>query len=123
MSLVLMAPHEAPEVTCLFPSPNFGDSDDLEVAVNIKRSMDGTTRTYVKTSTDELLIYDFILTRAKIIELQNFVNIYYDINIRMINHKGEIYVGKILNQINEYTTVRRGEEGTFRLEFRGVKIA
>ncbi len=123
MALVLIAPHEAPQVTSLLPSPNFGDSDDIEVEVEIKRSMDGTTRTYIKTSSDEELIYEFILSRMKMIEVFNFIQQFYTSNIRLINHKGETYVGKILNNPFEYATVRKGEEGSFRLEFRGTKIA
>ncbi len=123
MSLILMAPHEKPEVTSLLPSPNFGDSNDIEAEIAIKRSMNGTTRTYIKTSADDKLVYDFIMSRLKMVEVMNFISLYYTANVRLINHKGEIYVGKILNDPFEYATVRRGEEGSFRLEFRGVKIA
>lgn len=122
MSLVLMAPHEQPQTTTLLPSPEFGDADNIIDGISLRRSMNGTVRTYVKTSSDEKLVYDFILTRMKAMELINFINVYYQYNVRLINHKGEIYTGKILNDPMDITVFRVGEECTFRLEFRGTKI-
>lgn len=122
MSFVLMAPHELVQTTTLLPSPQFGDADNLVAEVDVKRTMNGTVRTYIKTSSDEHLLYDFILTRMKTLELINFILVYYSYNMRIINHKSEIYVGKLLNDPNDFTTFRVGEENTFRLEFRGKKI-
>jgi hypothetical protein len=106
----------------VLPSPNFGDPDTPVLNINIKRSMNGTTRTYVKTSMDEVLQYDFILTRLKAVEVQAFLNLYYANNIRLIDYNGSTWVGKIVNDPIDMAIVRTGEECSFRLEFRGVQI-
>lgn len=121
MSFVLQAPHELVQTTSLLPSPEFGDAEELIASVNLKRSMNGTVRTYVKSCPDSKLTYEFVLTRGKTLEVLEFINVYYPYNIRVTNHKGEIWICKILNDPMDVTMFRHLEDATFRLELRGRK--
>lgn len=122
MSFILMAPHELVQMVSLLPSPEFGDSDNIVGSFNLKRSMNNTIYTYLKTSSEEVLTYEFILTRGKTLEVIAFIRTYYAYNVRIINHKGETYVGKIMNDPSDITHIQFKEVCMFRLEFRGKKL-
>lgn len=122
MSFVMMAPHELVQTTILLPSPEFGDSDNIVAAINLKRSMNGKKRTYINTTPEEQLVYEFVLTREKTLEVLAFIDVYYTYNIRIINHKGETYVCKIMNDPIDISIFRYGEEANFRLELRGREL-
>lgn len=119
MSFVMMAPHQLVQTTMLLPSPEFGDSDNIVAAINLKRSMNNTKRTYINVPSDEYLIYEFILTRGKTLEVIEFLKIYYPYDVRIINHKNETYVCKIMTDPFDFSLFRVAEESTFRLELRG----
>lgn len=122
MSFVMMAPHSLVQTTMLLPSPEFGDSDNIVAAINLKRSMNGKKRTYINTVPDEHLIYEFNLTRGKTLEVIEFIKIYYPHYVRIINHKSETWVAKIMNDPFDFTTFRYLEDATFRLELRGTEL-
>ena len=68
------APHSAPVATTLLPNPTFGDGERLTDEIQVKRAMDGTLYTHVKTKNGRKnLQWTFLLTRNKALELRAFV--------------------------------------------------
>lgn len=118
--ITLQAPYPALQTTSLLPNPQFGDSETPEQNIVIRRAMDGTRRTYVKTNQLSKLHYTFMLWRAKSLELRAFVESYYYAPILMTNHKGEAW------QVNFSTfplELQVNERVQVTLEFMGTKVS
>lgn len=92
MTLILQAPYPTIQTTSLLPSPQFSDSEAPQQAINIRRAMDGTRRTYIKSNELSKLVYTFALWRGKALELRAFIESYYFATIKLTNHKGEIWL-------------------------------
>lgn len=127
----LEAPCEGPTAAILLPNPNVEDSEALEHQLNFNRSMNGTRHTYVKSSTDRKLIYEFSdIGRGKILEVQAFLKQFRGKRIRLTNFRGEIWKVFINQSGTEFQTNKRSfnsggarkEAGSFTLEFIGQKI-
>lgn len=81
---ILQAPRPSLVATTLLPNPEFGDAERLTDEVLMKRAMDGTLYTYVKTKNSRRnLQWTFRLTRNKALELRAFVQAYYAAKIRV----------------------------------------
>lgn len=125
--MMLQAPYPAIETTSILPNPEFSDVQTGKSEIQIRRSMNNTKRTYVKSSTRELLSYTFSLTRGKSLELQAFIEAYYRFQIKLTNHKAEIWVVNIVNNPFEFTGAGRSasvygqEYVTIPLELEGIK--
>ena len=61
---IVQAPHPALEATTLLPNPQFGDGENLTDEVQVKRAMDGTLYTYVKTKNDRRHLQRHVRRRA-----------------------------------------------------------
>ena len=129
---ILQAPHPALEATTLLPNPQFGDGENLTDEVQVKRAMDGTLYTYVKTKNDRRrLEWTFRLTRNKALELRAFIQAYYATVIRVTDHNERVWVGHFVNNPFEFDTpsraapaiapMPRGETQEITIEFEGVE--
>lgn len=129
---ILQAPHPALEATTLLPNPQFGDGENLTDEVQVKRAMDGTLYTYVKTKNDRRrLEWTFRLTRNKALELRAFIQAYYATAIRVTDHNERVWVGHFVNNPFEFDTpsraapaiapMPRGETQEITIEFEGVE--
>lgn len=123
MSFVLQAPNELIQTTSLLPEPSFGDGQGLDSELTLKRAMDGTLYSTIKTNNNRKLSYDFILTRGKTLEVIEFILTYSQYTVRLTNHKDEVWVGYITNNPAELSAIAIEEENQFRLEFQGRKIS
>lgn len=88
MSFRLAAPYPAIEALSYLPNPELSDVRRPVQSVDIRRSMDNTRRTYVKTSNRWSFNYTFVLTRQKALELRAFIESYYLAPLVITDHRG-----------------------------------
>jgi len=124
----LEAPFPGVQTTTVMPNPLFSDGEGHTSTVTIKRSVDGTVRTYVKSLARRRLTWQFRLAREKALELRAFYRSYFASDIRVTDHNGRVWVGSILNNpvdIENAASGRhtisdvRGEISMVQLEFEG----
>lgn len=127
MSVTLAAPYPTIETLSTLPNPDFSDVQSNRAEVTVHRSMDNTKRTTIKTSSAFRLTYSFRMTRMKTLEVIEFVRSYYASQIRLVNHKDEVWIVKLLTNPSEFNAAGRsaavqgGEYGTVTLTFEGTK--
>lgn len=109
MSFMLQAPYPQIAVTTFLPSPQFNDSRALPVKVKARYMTDGTRFTYVETSDNVKLHFDFILTRAKMEELKQFVMAFMSVKILIQTHLDEVWAGYLMNNPFEAVSVRTAQ--------------
>lgn len=90
--LILQAPYPAIQTTSVLPSPQFADSEAPQPVLVVRRAMDGTRRTYIKSNELSKLNYTFNLWRGKALELRAFIESYYYAPILVTNHKNEVWL-------------------------------
>lgn len=128
----LQAPYPSIQTTSFFPNPEFGDSQNLAVEVNVKRMMDGTVFTYVKRKDDRRrFLWTFRLTRNKALELRAFIQSYFASRIKITDHTNRVWIGNFTSNPFEFDTVERaapsifpmprGETQMIELEFEGIE--
>jgi len=117
----LEAPLPAVQTTSFLPNPQKGDVENLLHNIDLKRSMNGTKYTYVKSNSNRRLTYEFRLTRMKGLELRAFIQSYYDSEIKMTNHKAEVWHVRLVNNPFEFSSAS-GETVTIQLQFEGEMV-
>ncbi len=109
------------QTTTVLPNPDWNDSEQLTGEVTIKRSVNGEIYTYVKSKNDRRrLLFRFLLTRAKSLELKAFIQSYFSSEVRLVDHEGQRWVGNLLNNPFEFEA-SVGEYQNIQLEFEGIK--
>jgi hypothetical protein len=118
------APYPNPHVTVILPSPKWGDSCELTSTVSSMYTMSGKMYTYVKSrDARKRLRWDFEIARDKALELRAFLNIYFRLSVRIIDHNNEIWIGYFQNNPFEFSGSARavnfpgGETMVITLEF------
>ena len=130
----LQAPYPVLQTMTVLPSPKFSDSMALTDAVAVKRAMDGTRYTYVKTKGGrKKLKWEFLLTRNKGLELRAFIQSYFASQIFITDHLSRSWVGYFMSNPFEFDTPERGypprqgwpvgEVQAISIEFEGVRIS
>ncbi len=105
----LQAPYPNLQTMTVLPSPKFSDTMALTDAVTVKRAMDGTRYTYVKTKGGrKKLKWEFLLTRNKGLELRAFIQSYFASQIYVTDHLGRVWVGYFMSNPFEFDTPERG---------------
>ena len=128
MTVLLQAPYPNIETTTALPNPKFSDIQNQKSNVSVRRSMENTTRTYVKKRTRHAFNYTFTLSRAKAIELERFIQIYNEIKILLTNHKDETWLVNLTGNPFEFNLAGRAadfpgkEFVTLTLSFEGISI-
>ena len=113
--------------TTVLPSPEFSNVDSKPHQLNIKRATDGTRRVYKKTAQTQITNYTFNLTKMKALELRAFIKLYFDSNIVVTDHNGDIWDNKLTNQPWSFVADQVAQNLTGRekvqipLAFEGVK--
>lgn len=121
-SAYLQAPSELIQATIQLPPQKFGDSIEPVIVMNAKNSMNGTLYTYIKTSENVKIVWEFLLTEQKAIELEEFIKAYLTYNWRAIDSEDRVYIVKLTNVPIEFTTVGKSEFKRVHLEFEGVQV-
>jgi hypothetical protein len=111
----------------VLPTPEFNDFEGSNGTINIKRSMNGDRRVYVRASLTSRLNYSFVIDRRKAIELRNFVLNNNSNYFTLENWKGELWRVQFTNNPFSFSEVGRwegdqGNRSTVTLEFEGVRI-
>ena len=100
---LIRAPYPAPQVTILMPSPNWGDSVTLTATMQILRAMDGTRYTYVHSKDGrKTLQWDFTIARHKALELRAFIRAYYNLQVQIVDHHSDSWLGYLINNPFEH---------------------
>lgn len=108
--LTLQAPYPGLVTTSVLPDPQFNDAQAMQHGVKIQRAMDGTCYTHVHTTDGRhKLTYQFALARMKALELRAFVQSYFQSQIRVMNHKGEVWRVWFTNNPFEFDTTEYAE--------------
>lgn len=102
MSVRLAAPYPTLETFTFLPNPELSDINSPAQSIEIRRSMNNTVRTYVKTSKRETFSFTFILTRQKALELREFILSYYRSRIHFIDHNGQAWIFFLTNNPFEF---------------------
>lgn len=104
--LVLQAPYPGLVATTVLPDPEFNDAQMMQHGVTIQRAMDGTSYTHIHTTGERhKLTYQFALARMKSLELRAFIQSYFRSQIRLMNHKGEVWRVWFMNNPFEFNAV------------------
>jgi hypothetical protein len=127
--IVFEAPYLAVETTMYLPNPVLGDSIGQRGTVQMKRFMDGTTRTYVvRRLSRKQLQLTFEVSREKSIEIVDFVGIYSGSLMAMRNYDSQVWVGHIMNNPVEISCIGRklsepgGEKYRVQIIFEGKQL-
>jgi hypothetical protein len=104
--IILQAPWPKVETTTILRSPQFNDVQARQNTVDIKRAMDGTKTTYVKTTNSRYkLTYQFLISRMKALELRAFIQSYYSSKIKLVNHKREVWIVNLISNPFAFETM------------------
>lgn len=107
MSIILQAPFDIVQTTIVLPNPQFDDSENLNSKVKVFRAMEGSTYTYIKSTTRRTLSYKLKLTRSKAFELQNFIEAYITIKMRLIDYRNRTFIGDLANDPFEFVATEK----------------
>ena len=104
MSVRLSAPYPTIQTHSFLPNPQLGDSQEPTNEIQVRRALDGTLYTYVKSKLSrQRLVLNFKITSAKASEVWEFVRSYHGSQIQYIDHLGVSWVGYIVNNPFEFT--------------------
>jgi hypothetical protein len=118
----LAAPYPAVKQLLYLPNPGFGDSDNDTHTINLRYTQDGKQYTYVKTKNDRVrLLMVFEMHRQKALEFRLFLKLYFDSQIRFVDHLERTWVGNFTINPFEFTSVQ-GEWQTINIEFEGLEL-
>lgn len=126
------APMPAVEASIFLPNPAFGDNESLTDSVQVKRAMDGTLYSYIKTKNGRRrLQWSFRMTRNRALQLRQFILTYAASQIRVTDHNNRVWVGYFTINPFEFNTPQRaapaispmprGETQEITIEFEGVE--
>ena len=126
--MILQAPYPNVVTTTVMPDPEFNDGDAQRHSVDIKRSMNGTRRTYIKSNARRQLVYQFSMSKMKALELRAFIMAYYRAKILVVNHLGDRWLVNLTNNPFEFDSGSRAggwpgdEMVNITLEFEGEPL-
>lgn len=125
---VIQAPYPTIQTATYLPNPQLGDSEANVLNVDIKRAMDGTTYSYVKTRDREKLIWSFRISQHKGMELMEFYQSYKASQIKITDHLGNIFIGYFTSNPFEFEASGRSVASpgldtmvAIQIEFEGTK--
>lgn len=96
--IIIEGPHPIIETTMYLPNPVQGDSIGVRGTVQLKRFMDGSTRTYVITRQGRRQFQmTFDVSREKSIEIEDFARIYAGEKLRLTDMAGVKWVGHFVS--------------------------
>ena len=104
---LLYGPHPATVLVLQLPDPELDDAVALLVDVNIKRTMSGARRSYVKNKNRKVYKYNFTLTKAQADDLVDFCRDYLSEQIK-VEFDDDIIIGHITNNPIEVIVTSRG---------------
>lgn len=122
MSVWFQAPWDLIQATVQLPSPQQGDLTNNQSEVNIRNSMNGTLYSYVKSTNRVKKTWDFLITRQKSLELEQFIEHYSELELRVIDWNEYVYRFFIINNPIDFTRISKDNFTNVRLELEGIRI-
>jgi hypothetical protein len=127
------APYPLVQTTTILPDPQFSDQEALADTITQKRAMDGTRYVYVQRRSGRRKVrWTFNMTRNKGLELRAFIEAYFASQVRVVDHKGQVWVGNLVGDPFEFDTperaapaispMPRGEQQVLTVDFEGSKL-
>ena len=114
---------EVPQRVIVLPCPLLGDGQSFSGGkVDIKKSVNDDTLTYIRHTNLEKLKYTFNMEYDKAKELLDFVANFGSNLIYLTNFKAEFWLVLITNQPLEFVVKSRPERTEVTLEFEGIQI-
>ncbi len=117
----LEAPYPSVTTVTLLPDPEFSDGEGNVIEVNIKRSINGTRRTYIKRPGRTQLQWEFEMSEHKAHELRAFIRTYNAEKLRITDHNDRVWIGYFTANPVEFETVT-DEWQIVTLEFEGTEV-
>ena len=115
----IIAPYPEMQVICYLPNPILGDTLSIAASLQVKTSLNGSRRTFIKRKNRKKLTYRFNLTRNKALELATFIEKYRDNDFKIVDHESQTWVAKWLGP-EDITAIQRGPNLVeIDLEFEG----
>ena len=110
--MFLKAPYPVLQNVTVLPSPEFSDTESALSTITLKRAMNGTRYTHLRTSDVFKFLWSFNLTRKKSLELIEFHRSYADKLWQITDHKNRELIGICMTNPLELTPQSRGVYGT-----------
>ena len=126
--MILYAPADAPIDAIEMPDPSLSNEEGRRVSMDLFVARDGTQHTYIHKTNDTILNYDFTgVGRGKIVELQQFLKKHAGNEMRLEDHRGDLWRVSLRETELLATMNRRAdpvlEDGSFSLSFQGQSYA
>lgn len=122
----LSAPLPAVQTVLYLPNPEWQDRRAPKLDVTFRRSMNNTTRTYVKTSGNWTFEYDLNLPRNLALRLRTMVQSFYNRQWLLLDHDDRRWRVYLTNNPFQFTASRRAEPvremNTIHLTFEGTEL-
>ena len=112
--------HSATHDLCL-PNAELQDTKNNQSTIDLKHSLNGVRRVYVRSNTEQLLSYTFRLSVMKAEELKVFIDNNHSRRFRLHNHNAENWRVVLVSNPIEFVQVSP-DEVTVNLQFQGSKI-
>ena len=94
----IKGPYPSIQVSLELPSPNWSDSVALTSTLQVLRTMNGGSYTYVHSRDGrKRLQWDFTVSRHKALELRAFLKVYYRFKLQVVDHNNEVWIGYMMN--------------------------
>lgn len=120
--MMILVPHENPQVSVDLPNPEFGDGLGLNVQLNVKTAMDGTVRTYVKRDSASRIQLAWRLDRLKAEELYELVRYMSGEHWRLYLHDDTVWKVKLITDPITLPFALPSNATTVTLDFEGEKL-
>jgi hypothetical protein len=126
MTFRIAAPYPGLETTTYLPNPALSDIRRRKNQVEERRAIDGTLRTYLRSSSAYQFDYTFNLTKEKALELQEFIRAYFRATWIITDHNGATWRVALTNNPWQFIADRAARPVTeivgIPLTFEGTQI-
>lgn len=131
MSMVLEAPYVAPVAALILPNPELDNSEGQDLSVDLRKAIDGTRSTYVKSNNQKRIAFAWAnLGRGKLVEVEEFYKLYTGQRIRLTDFRGDVWnvifsdnpINIVVGRRSFNSGAARKESGTLELEFLGTQV-
>jgi hypothetical protein len=115
------------ERAVVVPPPEWNDYEADRAQVIFKRKMGGSVTTYVKTTQDQKIHYEFVIPRPKALELREFLDAENGRQFTIYDWKGQVWLARLSTDTVERAELGRwepcGNKTRVALEFIGARYA
>lgn len=115
------------QLSVVVPPPEWNDYEGDRAQVIFKRKMGGSVSTYIKTTRDQKIHYEFVIPRPKALELRAFLDAENGRQFTIYDWKGQVWLARLSTDTVERAEIGRwepcGNKTRVALEFIGARYA